>query len=177
MNLHRALTQLYPAAPRGSWDVNDDGYGPYIAEWRLVAPRPDAGPTLDELLAAKVAFGLADQACSAVDKADAVASQQALAAYDAAHARVQAARIGLAGHTATLAIFTDAWAAFQANAPKRAARAALQASDARMARVAEDIVDLLKAKGLIADADLPVSVRALVAERKAARAQFGGGGQ
>jgi hypothetical protein len=80
-------------------------------------------------------------------------------------------------HAALEAATAAAVAEYAADAPKRAARAALQTSDARMARVAEDIIDLLKAKGLIADADLPVSVTALIAERKTARVQLGGGGQ
>lgn len=74
------------------------------------------------------------------------------------------------------AAIEQAIAANAADAPKRQAAQTLAATDAKMARVAEDVIDALKAKGLIADADLPSEARALVAQRKAARSTIAGGG-
>jgi len=61
-------------------------------------------------------------------------------------------------------------------APRRQALALLAGTDAKMARIAEDAIDALKAKGLIADADLPASAREIIVARKAARSQLAAGG-
>lgn len=40
MTLQSRLRVLFPAAPKGSWVLRDDGEGPYIAEWHLDSPQP-----------------------------------------------------------------------------------------------------------------------------------------
>jgi hypothetical protein len=49
----------------------------------------------------------------------------------------------------------------------------LRGSDAKMARVSEDVISVLIAKGVITAADLPEAVRDLVAARKLARDEIG----
>lgn len=68
----------------------------------------------------------------------------------------------------------DAWtgAAFEKPAapdPKHVALAELKASDAAMARIAEDLIDALTAKGVIAESDLPDGARASRNAQGAAR--------
>lgn len=53
--------------------------------------------------------------------------------------------------------------------PAREAALALDASDKTMARIAEDVIDALIAKGLVADADLPAAAVAKITERKELR--------
>ncbi|MBM3558188.1 MAG: hypothetical protein FJX47_21820 [Alphaproteobacteria bacterium] len=54
------------------------------------------------------------------------------------------------------------------------ARMALFETDRRMARVAEDMIDALIAKNVIAPSDLPRPVRDLLDRRRAARRALGG---
>ena len=56
--------------------------------------------------------------------------------------------------------------------PKEQAKAELAASDKEMARIAEDLIDVLKTKGLIIDSDLPQAARDRLAMRKELRAQL-----
>ena len=74
-----------------------------------------------------------------------------------------------------IALETEA-RAVHANAQERVRQLrALASTDARMARVVEDVIDVLTTKGVIADGDFPAPVRALLVERKAARALLAGG--
>ena len=52
------------------------------------------------------------------------------------------------------------------------AKTELAASDKEMARVAEDLTDVLKTKGVITDSELPQAVRDKLAMRKELRAQL-----
>lgn len=55
--------------------------------------------------------------------------------------------------------------------PQQAAAAQLAATDKDMARVVEDLWAALKAKGVLADADLPAAARDKIAARAQLRAQ------
>lgn len=48
----------------------------------------------------------------------------------------------------------------------------IAATDSKMARIGEDIIELLIRKGIIALAELPISTQAMIAERKALRASI-----
>ena len=56
--------------------------------------------------------------------------------------------------------------------PKEQAKAELDATDKSMARIAEDLIAALIAKGLIAEADLPQSARDKLAKRSELRSKL-----
>ena len=56
--------------------------------------------------------------------------------------------------------------------PVEVAKAALAESDKDMARIAGDLIDALKTKGLVIDSDLPQAARDRLAMRKELRAQL-----
>ena len=56
--------------------------------------------------------------------------------------------------------------------PKAQAKAELSATDRDLARVAEDLIDALKTKGVISDSDLPGSVRDKLDHRKELRSKI-----
>lgn len=77
--------------------------------------------------------------------------------------------------TAAQVTALDAERAARLASPERAAdqaRQKLAATDMPMIRVLEDLIDALKAKGVIADADLPQSARDKLAERAAERVKL-----
>ena len=55
---------------------------------------------------------------------------------------------------------------------KAAARAELAATDAGMARIAEDLITALISKGVLAEADLPPSARSKMAKRAELRSKL-----
>ena len=61
-------------------------------------------------------------------------------------------------------------AALTAELERQEARRALAETDKEMARVGEDLVDILIVKGLITMDDFPEAARAKIADRKAKRA-------
>jgi len=66
----------------------------------------------------------------------------------------------------------SAGAAEKALLDSLAARKMLADTDRDMARGVEELIDALKAKGAIADADLPASLRDKISQRKAERAKL-----
>lgn len=56
--------------------------------------------------------------------------------------------------------------------PRAEARAELAATDAGMARIAEDLITALISKGVLAEADLPQSARSKMAKRSELRSKL-----
>lgn len=70
-----------------------------------------------------------------------------------------------------------AWPAVQAKLAAQEVIEALARTDAGLARVIEDLLVALEAKGVLSESELPAGAQAKLSARRALRAQLEGGGQ